>query len=248
MKDIITPSLMVFSGLVVGSYLATHAVRSADHLPSSFGRSRCDHCDAPLGALSTIPIVSYLTHRGRCQDCDGPIDPVHLIGEVTGALLAAVVAFSPVSGAARAWLAVMALALLATSLIDLKTQRLPDALTGVALIAALGLQWPNGAVSLELGFAAALVTAVCLTAVRLLGEILRNRPGLGWGDVKLASVLALWLGLATPWMLVIASALGLVVMSLWRPKSGRLPFGPFLALGAFIVGLGLEAGLWSNRL
>ncbi len=248
MRDIIAKSLTTVTGLVVGSYLATHAVRSADHLPSSLGRSRCDHCDVPLGALSTIPILSYVTHRGRCQDCDGKIDPIHLIGEVTGGLLAAIVAFSPVAGAARAWLAVMALVLLATSLIDLKTQRLPDVLTGIALIAAVGLQWPNGSVSLEVGFAAALVTAVCLSVVRLLGEILRERPGLGWGDVKLASVLALWLGLATPWMLVIASGLGLVVMSLWRPKTGRLPFGPFLALGAFTVGLGLQTGLWSNAL
>jgi len=59
------------------------------------GRSECDHCQAVLGPLDLVPLLSAAMLRGRCRRCGGAIDPVHwrieagalAIGIVSGALL-----------------------------------------------------------------------------------------------------------------------------------------------------------------
>jgi leader peptidase (prepilin peptidase)/N-methyltransferase len=80
--------------------------------------------------------------------------------------------------------------------------------------------------------------------VRWLAARRSGEPGLGLGDVKLLAALALWLGLATPWLIAAASLLGLLLMAITRPKDGRLAFGPAIAVSAWTIGIIGEAGQW----
>jgi leader peptidase (prepilin peptidase)/N-methyltransferase len=72
--------------------------------------------------------------------------------------------------------------------------------------------------------------------------------GMGFGDVKLAAVLGLWLGWLAPdsftsfrlvlWAVLVGFVLGSIIgIALWaaRGRNAAIPFGPFLALGALIV-------------
>ncbi len=69
-----------------------------------------------------------------------------------------------------------------------------------------------------------------------------SRGGMGGGDVKLAFVLGLWLGFAN---LAVAlflafltgSAAGLLLLFRYRSLQLRLPFAPFLSLGAWTAAL-----------
>ena len=79
-----------------------------------------------------------------------------------------------------------------------------------------------------------------LGALRLL-----TPRGMGWGDIKLAIALGMWLGTAGMLVCLYAAFLsgGLYGAYIWlRKGSGRnvrIPFGPFLALGAvtaFVLG------------
>ncbi len=127
--------------------------------------------------------------------------------------------------------------LLAIAVIDLRTYRIPDALSLPLLCVGLLLAWfePEArpwdhALGAVLGYG----------SLALFGEIyfrLRHREGLGLGDAKLFGAAGAWLGWqALPLVLAIASA-GALVFALvtlrWR-RDPRLAFGPWLAFGFWI--------------
>ena len=232
-----------FAGACVGSYAATTALRMTRAEQAVAGRSRCDACGVALGFARTAPVISYISLGGACADCGGRIDPIHLAGEVGGAVvvLAALLVAPPLTAAL---LVALGLLLLTTALVDAKTQRLPDALTAAIAVIGAVLAAQRSATDLAIGVAAAALTFAVFEAIRRGFLATQGKPGLGFGDVKLAAALALWLGLATPWAMAAASVLGLAAMGVVRPANGRLSFGPAIALAAFAIGLIREAWAW----
>jgi leader peptidase (prepilin peptidase) / N-methyltransferase len=234
-------SLMVAGvlGAAVGSFLnvIAHRVPLRESLG---GRSRCPSCRAAVRAYDNVPLVSWLVLRGRCRDCGAPISPRYPIVELlTAALFVAVVAVKGTGPGA--WLGVALVALLVpVALIDLEHRVIPNRLLVPGLAAGLALvvvddvgDLPEHAAAAAGAFAFLLVAAVAYPA------------GMGMGDVKLAGVIGLFLGVAiVPAMLVAFLAgtlVGLVVIAREGPKARKkgVPFGPFLALGGMV---GLLAG------
>ncbi len=136
------------------------------------------------------------------------------------------------------WLATGALttALLAIAWIDLRSFRIPDAIslpligTGLAL-AALAPGWGHHLIGAVVGF-------VLLAGI---GEVYyrrTGREGLGLGDAKLFAAAGAWLGWqALPQVLLVASITGLifVLTRQWMGANGKtggaIAFGPWLSLG-----------------
>lgn len=230
-------------GLCAGSFVTTAALRAARSEPFLGGRSHCDACGVTLGFAATAPVIGFVSRRGACSACGQAIDPTHLIGEGIGAVLltAPFVLAGPTRGGL---IAAMGLVLLGAAVFDLKTRRLPDLLTGVAAVFAGLLAWTKAPAALVEGVIAAAFTAVLLLGLKAGYARWRGRSGLGLGDVKLLSGMALWLGAATPWAVVAAAVLGLIAVALRPPKGGQIAFGPFIALGALGVGLLKEATVW----
>jgi leader peptidase (prepilin peptidase)/N-methyltransferase len=240
-----TPTVVILlaaSGACFGSFAVTAGLRATSGAPWIGGRSRCDHCATAISYRQSIPVVSYALSRGRCAACQGTITVAHPIAESLGAALLplCLFAFDPLRGVLIFFLALL---LATASMIDLRTLRLPDGLTlGVAgaslVLSALGGLW-----ALATGVLAAGVVFTILQGLRCLARWRRTDPGLGFGDVKLLAALALWLGIATPWAVLLAAIAGLLVIVVHKPAEGRLPFGPFIAGGALVVGILRDAGL-----
>jgi leader peptidase (prepilin peptidase)/N-methyltransferase len=142
----------------------------------------------------------------------------------------------------RGWLgAGLALLMLAIAVIDARHFIIPDRLSAVAFALAL-LQAAVGelqAIIEAIAFAClrGAVLALLFLGLRILYARLRNREGLGLGDVKLAGVAGAWLDwLTMPIAIEIAAFAALtayVLRNLARKRplhaAGLLPFGLFLA-------------------
>jgi leader peptidase (prepilin peptidase) / N-methyltransferase len=242
-----TLGMAALAGLALGSYAVTAGLRFARSEPSVAGRSHCDSCGQTLSFAQTVPVIAYVRARGACVACRARIDPIHLVGELGGLAVAAAAVL------VHDWLrtpllCLLGLALVATATIDWKIGRLPDALTGAIAVIALLLAAAKSVAALEVGLISAAVAFLVLQGLRLLAARLRRDPGLGLGDVKLTCALALWLGVATPWMIAGAAFAGLAMMWAVRPVGGRLAFGPALAAAAWVVGIGGEWGAWPTTM
>jgi len=126
------------------------------------------------------------------------------------------------------------------AVVDLHTRRLPNALTGPALLGGLILVIGLGAAGDRRGTVlTALTSAALLFGALLLLNLLRP-SGMGMGDVKLAGLIGLYvglLGLGPALLAVVLSALLAWLAGLGLIAAGRItrqtpvPFGPWLALG-----------------
>jgi leader peptidase (prepilin peptidase)/N-methyltransferase len=221
-------------GAVVGSFLATAALR----LPEGrtlLGSSTCDGCGAPVPAWRLVPMLSFLLQRGRAACCGAPIDPVHPAMEVAAALIGAgALTLSPdldgLLGAVLGW------GLLLLAVLDLRHFWLPDRVT----LPLLGLGVAAGPAPLAERLLAAAIAGGGLLAIHLLYRAVRQRDGLGLGDVKLAAALGAWLSpVLLPPLLLLAAVLGLA-MALpsaldRRRAAGPVPFGACLAAAGWLL-------------
>jgi leader peptidase (prepilin peptidase)/N-methyltransferase len=187
--------------------------------------------------------VSFVWQRGTCFACGGRIDRLHLSGEVAGAIVLAS-AFAAVPFSRALLLGALGLALLIAVLCDAKVRRLPDPATAVIALAGAALSALQSWEAMALGAACACATFAVLEGVRRGFLIYKGKPGLGFGDVKLLTALAIWIGPHTPWLIVAASLLGLLAMVLRPSPDDRLAFGPYIAVAAWVIGIAGEAGLW----
>jgi leader peptidase (prepilin peptidase)/N-methyltransferase len=227
-------------GAVVGSFVATVAVRWPRGDSALRGRSACDGCGAPLTAPHLVPVLSYAIQRGRAACCGASIDPVHPAGEVGGALVGALsVAVSADPGTAAAG-ALFGGLLLLLALLDARHYWLPDRLTGTLALAGIGAGLLGLAPPLVDRLIGGVAALLLFAAVRSGYRRLRGREGMGGGDVKLFGAIGLWLGWQMlPLVLFVAAAAGLfwslILYAAGRPLTGttRLPFGVFLALAAW---------------
>lgn len=135
----------------------------------------------------------------------------------------------------------LATILVLIAIVDFRTHRIPDALT-LPLIAS-GLGWTAWAG--QEAFSAHLLGAFLgYVSLAGFGEIYfrrRGREGLGLGDAKLFAAGGAWLGWQSlPPALLIASVSGLIFALVTARRRGdvQLAFGPWIALGIWLVWLG----------
>jgi leader peptidase (prepilin peptidase)/N-methyltransferase len=145
---------------------------------------------------------------------------------------------------AAAFTALLGWQLLLIAVVDAEHQWLPDCLTlpllATGLAAASFLPLPTLRDSL-IGAAAGFASLWILSRAY---RRLRGREGLGGGDPYLLAAIGAWTGwIALPGVLVWASTAGLSLVAARRltgrtvSASDRLPFGVFLAIGAWLTWL-----------
>ena len=131
--------------------------------------------------------------------------------------------------------------LLVLARVDAETGLLPDLLTQPLLWLGLLVNLNGTFASLHDAVLGAVGGYLILWSVYQGFLLLTGREGLGHGDFKLLAALGAWLGwTALPWVLLVASSLGLVAALCLR-ATGRmaagdtLSFGPWLAAAGIIV-------------
>ena len=239
-------------GAVVGSFLNVCIVRLPKHVSVLHPPSRCPHCGRAVRWFENVPILSWLVLRARCAGCSEPISPMYPAVEVTTALTfaAAYAVFGPTPLLAARLL--LASALIALAVTDLRDRLLPNAITypGVIVGLLLSLALPPGLVDSVLG--------VLLGAgvPFLVGEAfyrLRGIEGLGMGDVKMLAMIGAFLGWQLALFTLFAASLlgvlvGVPVTLIKRDRYYQIPLGTFLAVGALVAAfVGPQVLEWYTR-
>jgi leader peptidase (prepilin peptidase)/N-methyltransferase len=261
-------------GAAIGSFLNVVVYRVPLGLSIVHPPSACPACGHAIRARDNVPVLSWLVLRGKCRDCRAPISARYPLVESGTAVFFMLVSWWALAGlienpasvistatavsvglslVAFLYLAAVSIAL---ALIDLDVHRLPNKIVlpayvvGAVLLGSAALITGDYDRLIGAGIGlAALWLAYFLMAILYPG-------GMGFGDVKLAGVLGLFLGWLGWGPLLVGSfaafllggvfAVGLLVTRRVTRKGG-IPFGPWMLLGAWV---GIFAGdtLWSSYL
>ncbi len=224
-------------GAIFGSFLNVVIHRLPRHESVITPASHCPGCGTPVRPYDNIPILSWLLLRGHCRGCGEPISPRYPLVEAGTAALCvgAVLAHDSVSSIALS--VALILILVPAAVIDLEHRIIPNRITALGAVLALGL----GIALDPTGEPGRLIAGAAAGGFLLLAA-LAYPGGMGMGDVKLAAVMGLFLGSAVAPAVLIALLsgvlIGAVVIARKGTQTGRktaIPFGPFLALGAIVA-------------
>lgn len=237
--------LLVFAlgGLVAGMLANVAIHRDRARVALYGGRFVCPDCGEPSPFHHRLPVVSYL-FGGRQRRCGHRVrvrDPLLEVGcALAWMLMVARFGVTPVLPAFLAFVTT----LIAVSAVDLDERRIPNKMLAPAGALAAVLLAGAALIEGEPGLIVRMLIAGLGYAVPmfLLGVI---APGsMGMGDVKLAA----YLGAHLAWLsgshvlvgaflgFLIGAVLGLLLMAVGKKgRKDTLPFGPSMALGAFLV-------------
>lgn len=234
--------IAAFLGLIFGSFInvVAHRVPAGQSVVSP--PSACPECHQPIRPRDNIPVLSWFLLRGRCRDCGTRISVRYPIVEAaTAALFAATVLVIGVEPTLPAylWFAGVTLVLVLT---DLDVKRIPNRilypstivgaillLGGAIIDDAMGSFWRG---ALGAGFYFLLFLILALIA----------RGGFGFGDVKLAFFLGLFLTYQSWEVLGSGIALGIgiggvvaigLLLGGKATRKAKIPFGPAMVFGAY---------------
>jgi len=244
-------------GSLIGSFLNVVVYRVPAGLSVVSPPSACPRCGQPIKGYDNIPLLSWLVLRGKCRNCSEPISARYPLVELgTGLAFAAVAVWfaltrwqatdsAHLSASILELVAFLYLAAISVTLtlIDLDTHKLPNSivlpsyLVGGVLLGAASVithDW----VQLVTMLAGAAALFVLYFAIALISP-----RGMGFGDVKLAGVLGLYLAHLGIAQLVVgafaAFLLGglfaIVLLALRRvARTSGIPFGPWMLAGAWL--------------
>ncbi|MHB8450093.1 MAG: prepilin peptidase [Mycobacteriales bacterium] len=235
-------------GLAIGSFLNVVIWRVPRGESIVRPASHCPACQAPIAPLDNVPVLSWLALHGRCRACTAPISPRYPLVEAGTAALFALVAWRTGAHAELPALLYLAAIAVALALIDLDVKRLPDVIVLPSYGVAAILLGTAAAVHHDATPALRAIEAMAACYGGYFALALLYPKGMGFGDVKLAGLLGLYLGfMGWPAVAVgmfsgflLGGVVGVVLMATRRAgRKSAVPFGPFMLAGAFI---GIYAG------
>lgn len=262
-----TAFVFVF-GCCIGSFLNVVIYRLPQGLSvNNPSRSFCTTSGQTIPWYDNIPVISFLLLKGKSRFDGKPISWRYPIVELlTGVLFVAVWVMTHRWHSGQFWWLIALIymmitaGLIAASFIDLDHFIIPDEIskTGIVLGIALSAAVPDLHVERVPGmmfkdaigeaFLASIVGAIAgygmLWLIGEFGRMAFKKDAMGMGDMKLLAGLGAFLGFKAVIFIIMAgslfgSAVGLVLIVTKRlEKYSRIPFGPYLALGALFWILG----------
>jgi leader peptidase (prepilin peptidase)/N-methyltransferase len=228
-------------GAIVGSFLNVCIHRLPRGGSIVWPSSHCPLCQTPIRLHDNVPIASFLALRGRCRACREPIGWRYPLVEVTTAFGFAMLVwrFGPTWVAAS--YALLLCALIVITGTDLSHRIIPDAVTlpGMVIgLAASATVLPVGFLNALLGL---LVGGGVLWFAAWVSPYLFGKEGMGGGDIKLLGMVGAFLGWKPALLTILLGALAGSIVGIALiaahviQRDDYVPFGPFLALGAFIA-------------
>lgn len=252
-------------GLFVGSFLNASIYRLAvseelldpsdGHKGDSYaplkGRSACPECGHQLSWADLIPLLSFVLLRGRCAYCKEPISWQYPIVEFcTGALFSSMAWYSgtnfmdvPLFELLYLW--IIASVLIVIFVYDLRFYLIPNVVLYPAILLAFVWRVVESLPLLSDGLSApiflAVMAAFIASAFFFVIYAASGGRAMGFGDVKLAILMGLFLGwpdiIVALFMSFGLGALFGIALILSGKKEWRsaVPFGPFLITGTFFA-------------
>jgi leader peptidase (prepilin peptidase) / N-methyltransferase len=231
-------------GLLIGSFLnvVIHRVPRGQSLLHP--GSHCPRCGIPVAARHNVPVLGWLLLRGRCAGCAAPISPRYPLVELgTGLLFVAVAGRLGPSPALPAFLYLAAVSV-ALAAIDLDVRRLPNAIVLPSYLVAAVLLAPASVAGGDWWAPVRGLLAMAALLAGYLAITVLYPGGMGFGDVKLAGLLGLYLGWLGWAALLVGTFAGFLlgaaagVLLMLTRRAGRrtaLPFGPAMLAGALLA-------------
>lgn len=203
-------------------------------------RSFCPACNKTIAWYDLIPLLSWIILKGKCRQCSAAISWLYFFIEALAALSFSALFFLQNFNSIGAYFIFFS-ALLITIRTDTEHMLISRYTTlfliPVGILFSFYTMLPITPLESITG---AFSGYLFLYGIRALFFIITKKVGMGQGDLELIAFIGSFLGITGWWIsLIIGSFLGslfgLLALCCYKKKrSTKIPFGPFLAVGALL--------------
>jgi len=225
-------------GSCIGSFVNVCIYRLPRSLSIVFPGSSCPQCESRIRFYDNIPILSFLWLRGKCRNCGASIPFRYVLIEgMTGFFAVCTYLKFGLSVEALVYFCFIA-TLLVVIYIDIDHQIIPNRITFPGIPVCLAATFFLPGITFAGGLAGMLAGGGSLFIVAWSYKQITKREGMGFGDIKLLAMIGALIGwkgvLFTIYLAsVLGTAVGLLVILLNKKNFRvKIPFGPFLSIGA----------------
>ena len=232
-------------GLVIGSFLNVCIYRIPREESILYPPSHCGSCNHKLGSLDLFPVFSYIFLKGKCRYCKDKISIRYPTIEILNAIVYLLIYFKFGLSIITIKYCILASLLIVIGTIDYDTQFVYTStiicggIIGIIFIIIQAILYNSRFLNLLLGG---------LVGFGIIGLIVVLTRGMGEGDIEIATVCGLFLGvegilLGLFLSIVIGGISGIIILTLKLKKAkDKMAFGHFIAIGCLI------AMLWGNEI
>jgi leader peptidase (prepilin peptidase) / N-methyltransferase len=234
-----------------GSFLNVVAYRLIQNQSIIFPRSSCPHCNSLIMWYDNIPLLSWLLLGGKCRNCHQRISLLYPFIEIFTAIALSLLYITIPIHYFFAYF-IFSSALIVTIRSDIETMLISRCVT-IFLVPLGALFSTYGLLPLSLreSIAGALFGYLFLFSINSIFKYLRNMDGIGEGDFDLILFIGSFTGIIGCWTSImigsiLGSLYGLCTFLFTKNTNDKLslqtkiPFGPFLAFGAFLFIFGQQ--------
>jgi len=216
-------------------------------------RSFCPRCGQKIKYFDNIPVISWILLGGKCRSCSSKISITYPLVEFT---LAFLIVFSILINSYifsnniyfnLIYLFVFNFYIFCISIIDVQTLRIHNSLIISGILLGLLFNTINtiffnaSSYILFSHFIATFLGYFLIESVTFLLYLAFSKEAFGGGDSKFLALIGTWIGikgmflsfLLAIYLSAVFSTFGLILKKL--SKKSKLPFGPFLASGSYMV-------------
>ena len=229
--------LIFILGIVIGSFLNVCIYRIPMEKSIAFPPSHCTNCKHSLKPLDLIPILSYICLGGKCKYCNEKISVRYPIIEVINGILYLLVYLKFGLTLVALKYCILVSILIVIGMIDYDTQFVFTSTTifggiiAVIFIIIQAVLYNTGTIDLVLGG---------VIGFAIIGLIVFLTKGMGEGDIEIAAVCGLFLGvkgilLGLFLAVILGGIVGIIILLLKLKKAKeKIAFGPCIAIGSLI--------------
>jgi prepilin signal peptidase PulO-like enzyme (type II secretory pathway) len=228
-------------GLALGSFINVCAYRLPRGVSVLAQRSFCPSCNHSLTWYELIPVAGYMLNRGRCRYCKERISLSYPLVEIISAGILIILYLKYSITLEFALSSIFCLLMVLIAIIDWKHLIIPNQIVIVGIIIDLAMKALVSIDVLVHAIITSIGTMITVAIILFLSNLFFKKETMGWGDVKLAGVIGLFLGFQNFLIAFWLAALGGSVYGIWlmrkrrMPRETKLPFGSFLAVAACVV-------------
>ncbi|MEG2708548.1 MAG: prepilin peptidase [Vagococcus sp.] len=228
--------LLFILGSCLGSFFILVGSRTAKKQSIVTPASHCSSCQTPLKIYELIPVFSWLFLRGKCRTCQTKIPVSYILLEALSGLVMMTSCYLLAWSTETIVAMTFYYLLLTITISDIEEHKIPNAvllpffIIGLferLLISPASNWFFNPLLGVIVGFGVMFLLAYF------------SKGGMGGGDIKLLAVIGVFVGpIGALITLFLAAFMGLfyaIFSGAAMKKGTKIPFGPFLAIGAWLV-------------
>ena len=256
MESSLYPILLFIFGSSVGSFLNVYRFRYKKSISIIYPSSFCPKCKKKIPWYLNIPIISWFLLKGKCLFCKSIIPFSYPLTEFITATLFTLSSFSISTFSHNYYANIFGLTffttlIIAVSLIDFDNYIIPNDLLFFGAISGLLFNIITRKIYFGEKFLfiifqylfLSLIFLICFEILNFIISSLIKKEAFGFGDSKYLFMISTWLGIKGALSTFILSIyiggiISIIMISLRLiPRKGKIPFGPYLSISAYFVGM-----------